>query len=116
MLVSGRPDDELSTLRVTRRGTAPVLPVVRPRTADEARRVLPANAAIEGDRGRALRVSRYLSGTEGRHTRFSIWQPDGSAAGAVSLDDAEATRLASFLQGTAPPAERQSLFERLARR
>ncbi|HVG68970.1 MAG TPA: zinc ribbon domain-containing protein [Gaiellales bacterium] len=76
----------------------------------------PANAAIEGDRGRALRVSRYLSGAEGRHTRFSIWQPDGSAAAAVSLDDAEAARLASFLQGTAPPAERQSLFERLARR
>jgi len=51
----------------------------------------------------------------GRHARFSIWQPDGSAAAAVSLDDAEAARLASFLQGTAP-AERQSLFERLARR
>lgn len=75
----------------------------------------PANAAIEGDRGRALRVSRYLSGAEGRHTRFSIWQPDGSAAAAVSLDDAEAARLASFLQGTAP-SERQSLFDRLARR
>ena len=76
----------------------------------------PANPAIEGDRGRALRVSRYLSGAEGRHTRFSIWQPDGSAAAAVSLDDAEAARLASFLQGTTTPAERQSLLERLARR
>ena len=78
--------------------------MVRPRTADEAVEFFPANAAIEGDRGRALRVSRYLSGAEGRHTRFSIWQPDGSAAAAVSLDDAEAARLASFLQGTAPPA------------
>ena len=38
------------------------------------------------------------------------------AAAAVSLDDAEAARLASFLQGTTTPAERQSLLERLARR
>jgi hypothetical protein len=75
----------------------------------------PANAAIQGDRGRALRVSRYLSGSEGRHTRFSIWQPDGSAAAAVSLDDGEAARLASFLQGTAPVG-RARLIDRLSRR
>ena len=68
-----------------------------------------------GEPPKALRVSRYLSGSEGRHTRFSIWQPDGSAAAAVSLDDAEAERLASFLQGSAPVG-RSRLIDRIARR
>jgi hypothetical protein len=42
----------------------------------------------------ALRVSRYL--TELRHIRFSIWNPDGAVA-AISLEEREAARLASFV-------------------
>jgi hypothetical protein len=48
--------------------------------------------------GRALRVSRYLG--EERHVRFSVWD-DGVARAAVSLDEAEALRLAAFLEETA---------------
>lgn len=47
--------------------------------------------------GRALRVSRYLG--DERHVRFSVWD-DGVARAAVSLDDAEALRLAEFLEQT----------------
>jgi hypothetical protein len=53
------------------------------------------------DSGRALRVSRYLGGElQERHVRFSVWaESDDSARAeaAVSLDDAEARRLALFL-------------------
>src|SRR6185437_11858799 len=57
--------------------------------------------------GRALRVTRYLG--EERHVRFSVWD-DGVAKAAVSLDEAEAARLAEFLgetagSDTAPRAE-----------
>ena len=48
--------------------------------------------------GRALRVTRYLG--EERHVRFSVWD-DGVARAAVSLDEAEALRLAEFLGETA---------------
>lgn len=56
----------------------------------------PSSPRIAGDTGKALRVSRYL--VDG-HVRFSIWRND-AAVEAVSLDDAEAERLADFL--TAP--------------
>jgi hypothetical protein len=62
-----------------------------------------AHPGIEADRGRALRVSRYLG--EERHTRFSVWDESAEgprAAAAVSLDDAEAARLARFLEDTEP--------------
>jgi hypothetical protein len=48
--------------------------------------------------GRALRVSRYLG--DERHVRFSVWE-NGIARAAVSLDEAEASRLAGFLEETA---------------
>ena len=44
--------------------------------------------------GRALRVSRYV---EERHVRFSVWDESGTAEAAVSIDEAEAQRLAAFL-------------------
>ncbi len=47
------------------------------------------------DAGQALRVSRYL--TEEPHVRFSFWNADGVAEAAVSLEEAEAERLAGFL-------------------
>jgi hypothetical protein len=62
-----------------------------------------AHPLIEGDAGKALRVSRYLAD---HHVRVSIWR-DGEAAAAVSLDEAEADRLAQFLQ--APRARRRRL-------
>ena len=53
--------------------------------------------------GKALRVSRYID--EG-HVRFSVWDESGTAEAAVSVDDAEATRLASFLRSTPTTKER----------
>jgi hypothetical protein len=61
------------------------------------------------DAGKALRVSRYL--TEEPHARFSVWSADGVAEAAVSLDEAEADRLAGFLAAPAPV--RPNAVERL---
>ena len=62
------------------------------------------------DGDKALRVSRYL--TEDPQVRFSVWDERGVATAAVSLEEAEAQRLASFLaqQG----AMHRSLRERIA--
>jgi hypothetical protein len=64
---------------------------------------------VEGDRSKALRVSRYLGAAEEeRHVRFSVWNeagPGTRAEAAVSLDEAEAARLAHFLADTAPTPE-----------
>jgi hypothetical protein len=64
------------------------------------------------DDGRALRVSRYV---DERHVRFSVWDETGTAEAAVSIDEAEAQRLAGFL---APPRRprRPSLVEELRSR
>src|ERR687886_2368042 len=51
------------------------------------------------DAGKSLRVSRY---TFDGHVRFSVWSPDGVAEAAVSLDDAEAARLATFVARSGP--------------
>ncbi len=70
---------------------------------------------VESDAGRALRVSRYLGpGAAERHVRFSVWNEDGTAEAAVSLDEGEARRLARFVAGTAPAHEtRPTLVDRL---
>jgi hypothetical protein len=55
---------------------------------------------VEQDRGKALRVSRYLGGDVIRHVRLSVWNETGRSAraeAAVSLDEEEAERLARFL-------------------
>ena len=68
------------------------------------------------DRGKALRVSRYLDSPGAGHVRFSVWSDldDGARAeAAVSLDEAEAARLARFL-GTPqrrPPSRLGRLVE-----
>jgi hypothetical protein len=54
-----------------------------------------------GDAERALRVSRYLGG-DVRHTRISIWDTDRAAC-AISLDDDETARLATFLSAPSTP-------------
>ena len=59
--------------------------------------------AGRGDESRkALRVSRYV---DEEHVRFSVWDESGVAEAAVSLDDAEARRLARFLGAAGVPAE-----------
>jgi hypothetical protein len=59
------------------------------------------HAEIEGDRDKALRVSRYLGALgDLRHVRFSVWHEGARTAraeAAISLDEAEADRLARFL-------------------
>jgi hypothetical protein len=68
---------------------------------------------IDADRGKALRVSRYFGLThEERHVRFSVWNESGTAEAAVSLDEEEAQRLATFIHahGQAPTA-RPRVFE-----
>jgi hypothetical protein len=65
------------------------------------------HAAIPGDRHRLLRVSRYVGETaEERHARFSVWNDEGVAEAAVSLDDEETRRLVAFLTAPAEPAGR----------
>jgi hypothetical protein len=61
------------------------------------------------DQGKALRVSRYL--TEEPHVRFSVWNREGVAEGAVSLEEDEAERLGLFL--AAPQRSRTRPLDRL---
>ena len=49
--------------------------------------------------GRALRVTRYIG--DDPQVRFSVWDDDAARA-AVSLDEAEALRLAEFLETPGP--------------
>jgi hypothetical protein len=66
-----------------------------------------SHAAIDSDRGKALRVSRYLGvGGDPRHVRFSVWSESGVAEAAVSLDESETARLRTFL-GEPRPEERR---------
>jgi hypothetical protein len=65
----------------------------------------------EFDAGRALRVSRYV---HDGHVRFSVWNEEGVSEAAVSIDDAEAERLAAFLApGCAPRSPIDRLREAL---
>jgi hypothetical protein len=62
------------------------------------------------DAGLALRVSRYYD--DDPQVRFSVWD-DGAVQAAVSLDEWEALRLASFLAGSALEPQRPRLATRL---
>lgn len=66
----------------------------------------------DGEPGKGLRVSRYL--TAPGHVRFSVWGV-GRVEAAVSIDEQEARRLASFLQRTDPAGRRPGLADRLRR-
>ena len=68
--------------------------------APQRRKLVEFFRAHPRDLGRALRVSRYL--TEAPHVRFSVWSADGVAEAAVSLEEEEAERLASFLAAPQP--------------
>jgi hypothetical protein len=63
-----------------------------------------------GEGRKGLRVSRYLSAPG--HVRFSVWDI-GRVEAAVSIDESEARRLASFLARTDPEASRPRLAVRL---
>jgi hypothetical protein len=63
-----------------------------------------------GDTGKGLRVSRYLA--EPGHVRLSVWGV-GRVEAAVSIDEAEARRLSSFLRRTDPAVRRSRLADRL---
>ena len=65
-------------------------------------------AVGEGQKG--LRVSRYL--TAPGHVRFSVWNV-GEVEAAVSIDEAGARRLATFLETTDPAARRPRFADRL---
>jgi hypothetical protein len=75
------------------------------------------HAVIERNRGGALRVSRYQARTPPMgHVRFSVWNKDGEAEAAISIDEPEARRLARFLrepERSAQPSRLQSLLESL---
>jgi hypothetical protein len=77
--------------------------------APQRRKLVEFFRAHPRDLGKALRVSRYL--TEQPHVRFSVWNADGVAEAAVSLEEEEAERLAGFL-GAHVPA-RPGAVERL---
>ena len=72
------------------------------------------HAAVDIDEGKALRVSRYFGATpDERHVRFSVWNETGVAEAAVSLDEAEAQRLAAFIHEHGHmPQERSRLLAR----
>jgi hypothetical protein len=56
-------------------------------------------------------VSRYLD-AETQHVRFSIWNEDGVAVAALSLDADEARRLRAFL-GLEPVKRRPDFLRRI---
>jgi hypothetical protein len=67
--------------------------------------------AEESDHGRALRVSRYLEAND-QHARFSIWDEQGVAEAAISLDAEELRRLRAFL-AVEPGARRPQRSRRI---
>ena len=78
--------------------------------APQRRKLVEFFHAHPRDADKALRVSWYLE--DERQVRFSVWDDQGVATAAISLDEAEARRLASFLASAAPHA--RTLRDRLA--
>jgi hypothetical protein len=76
--------------------------------APQRRKLVEFFRAHPRDADKALRVSRYL--TEDPHVRLSVWNEDGIATAAISLEESEAQRLSVFLARPVP----RSLRERLA--
>ena len=69
--------------------------------APQRKKLVEFFVGVDQDAGRAIRVSRYLPE---RRVRFSVWDENGTARAAVSLDEEEAARLAAFV---APLPERR---------
>jgi len=88
--------------------------------ATEDHGALPSTPAIADSDGRLLRISRYLGDREDeRHVRLSVWQDLGSertrTEAAISIDEAEAGRLASFLRESEPQPQAPRCASRLRR-
>jgi DNA mismatch repair ATPase MutL len=81
--------------------------------APQRRKLVEFFRAHPHDADKALRVSRYL--TEDPHVRFSVWNQDGIATAAISLDEEEAQRLASFLERPVPRSLRDRIASFVAR-
>jgi hypothetical protein len=81
--------------------------------APQRRKVVEFFRAHPRDGEKALRVSRYL--TDEPHVRFSVWDEHGVATAAVSLEEPEAQRLASFLAHPVPRSLRDRLASLVAR-
>jgi len=64
------------------------------------------------DERKGLRVSRYLDAPG--HVRFSVWGV-GEVQAAVSIDEPEALRLASFLRSTDPGSRRARFSDEMRR-
>jgi hypothetical protein len=66
------------------------------------------------DRGRSLRVSRYLRTPDQEpHVRFSVWNEAGEAQAAISIEEDEAAHLAAFLRPAARPSGLREALDRL---
>jgi hypothetical protein len=81
--------------------------------APQRRKVVEFFRAHPRDGEKALRVSRYL--TDDPQVRFSVWDERGVATAAVSLEEREAQRLASFLSHPAARSLRDRLTSLVAR-
>jgi hypothetical protein len=63
------------------------------------------------DHGRSLRVSRYFrTPDQDPHVRFSVWNEEGVAQAAVSIDEEEAARLAAFVRPVPERRPRRSFL------
>ena len=66
------------------------------------------------DPHRSLRVSRYFRTPEqDPHVRFSVWNEEGVAQAAVSIDEEEAARLGTLLAPRAAPKPYERLLQRV---
>lgn len=74
----------------------------------QRRKLVEFYRGVDRDSRKALRVSRYLPE---RRVRFSVWDEEGVARAAVSLDEEEATRLGAFV--TAHRARKSRLLDDL---
>jgi hypothetical protein len=63
--------------------------------APQRRKLVEFFPAHPRDRGKALRVSRYID--DDPQVRFSVWDDRGRAEAAVSVTESEAARLSRFL-------------------
>lgn len=79
-------------------------------------RFFPPHAGITADQGKMLRVSHYVGlPADEHHVRFSVWNEDGVAQAAVSLDPVDARRLGAFITNPcgAPPSRLAAILAQL---
>jgi hypothetical protein len=81
--------------------------------APQRRKLVEFFRAHPRDAEKALRVSRYL--TDDPQVRFSVWNEDGVATAAISLEEREAQRLAAFLAQSGPRSLRERITSLVAR-